>query len=181
MSKSLKEKLAAAKLPEKVVTLCLRGDLLASHDQLINELADARREVASSLAGADLDPILDKIEALRQEMLDDSIDLRIRAMPSRNWDALIKAHPPRPDDELDQRLGYNAYAFYRQALIDSCVEPALDESDWLDLIGDADQDGVLTDAQWDELTNTIYDLNRHRVSVPFLPSNWRETISSGLA
>ncbi len=181
MSKSLKEKIASAKLPERVVTLCLRGDLLARHAKLLVELSEARREADSSLAGGNAHEVLEQLEALRLEMLEDSIELRLRAMPSRSWDELIRAHPPRPDNPIDQRVGFYPYGFYRQALMEACVEPQLDAEDWLALVGDEGNDGALTDAQWDELTTAVYELNRHAVNIPFLPSNWRETLNSGLA
>ena len=185
MSKA-KELIRAAKLPETVVPVCLQADLVAEFEDAERELAQEQRGVRDSLASGGRErEISERIEALRAQMLDHTIDFRLRAMPRQTWKAFVAAHPPRKADggsvdERDRYIGLNVETFPVGLVRQSVVDPELDDEDWRVLLGDDDEErarreaegkpvegGVLTDRQFDDLQNAAWKLNRHEVDVPF--------------
>lgn len=158
-----KAALAGAKLPERSVELCLRGDLLAQLQDLQRDLIDAER-APSDASLADLGTphrIAEQIQGLREEMAEHSITVRFRALPRRQWSKLVAAHPPRPDERADVALGVNVET-YVDALIRACmVDPVFDDDDWAAL------DEALSDAQWQALTAAAWAVNAKDVEVPF--------------
>jgi hypothetical protein len=159
--------LADAKLPERTVVICLRGDLVADHEAAERELEQAERQALNSLAGTGAGPIIERIEALETEMREHSYEFRLRALPRPAWLKLCTEHPPRRDEEsgeivdADRRLGVNAETFYT-AIIRAClIDPVLTDEQWQQL------DGSLTDRQFDELSGAAWALNRGAVDVPF--------------
>lgn len=166
MTKSIKEKLAAAKLPEKPVPLCLRGDLQAQFEEMERQLAAAEKGNSGSLAGNGTRPIAEQIEALRNEMLEHTIDFRLRAMPRPEFKAFVAEHPPRKTedggiDDRDKWIGVNTETFFDALVRSSVFEPELDDEDWATL------DVALTDWQFEQLSDTAWGLNRREVDVPF--------------
>jgi hypothetical protein len=93
--KNFKAMLAGARLPEKTVPICLRGDLVAEFERLDRQLQEARRKPADSLAGTGEGEILDRMETVRQQMQDHSYDVVLRAKPKAEWRALC-AEPSAP-------------------------------------------------------------------------------------
>jgi hypothetical protein len=168
----VKAMLAAAKLPEKTVPVCLRGDLVAEHEEAERQLAEAEKlaDVRDSLdGGGGIGELVEHLEALEAQMREHTLTFRLRAMPKPKFRALVAAHPPRKDDdgeveEADRYLGVNSQTFF-DALIEACVvAPELDADDWFRLIG---PDGVLSDHQFDQLSTAAWGVNRHDVDVPF--------------
>lgn len=162
---SFKDRLKQARLPEDVVPVCLRGDLVADFESAERALKEAK----GSDSMEDERPVLqDRLEALRAEMLDNTEDFRLRAVPRPAFRALVAAHPPRRDgDEVnkaDAQLGVNVDTFFAELLKVSVVSPELDEEDWAALLD------KLTDRQYGDLTDAAWFLNRGEVNVPKLPS-----------
>lgn len=182
---SIKEKLAAARLPEETVQICLRGDLVAQFEQLERRLAEAQRTPSTSLEGDGSAEIAAAIEALREEMRVHTEDFVLRAMPRPRWRAFLAQYPPRQDadgnpDERDRGAMVNMGAFWHALIRASVVSPELDTEDWRLLLGDDDvererleaaseqvEDGRLTDRQFETLTDTAWSLNRRDVDIPF--------------
>ncbi|MFF0823065.1 hypothetical protein ACFYUR_22110 [Micromonospora haikouensis] len=173
-----KSLLAAARLPERTVPICLRGDLTAEFEDLERQLDDALRTPATSLKGDGSGAIADRMEALRSEMLAHTYRFRLRAMTRPRWHAFVAEHPPRPDgDQVDARdrvRGVNVETFFPALVRESVVDPQLDAGEWDRLIGE-----VLTDRQFDELSTAAWSLNRGEVDIPFSPAASRMTRSSG--
>src|SRR6185312_11419052 len=117
--------------------------------------------------------LADRILALEAEMLESSIDFRIRKMPNRAFRALIGEHPPRRDPETneiidrDKFVQVNLDTFFDVLLKRCTIEPELDDEDWLNLLGHNDEEierlkaegrdaeiieGSLSQPQWDRLT-----------------------------
>lgn len=156
-----KAAIAAAKLPERSVDLCLRGDLVAQLQELQRELVDAQREDEGSFDGGAALPVAQQIQALREEMLEYSVVFKLHALPRRKWTAMVAAHPPREDNEPDRVMGLNQETFF-DALVKACVvDPVLDAADWADL------DDRLSDGQWQALVNAAWAVNARDVDVPF--------------
>lgn len=163
---SFKDALKAAKLPERVVPVCLNLDLQRELELAERELADALRKPSDSLEGSGAAGIAERIHALEGRMREHTHDLRLRALPRPKWKALLAQHPPRKADdgsvlEADRFIGVNVETFFT-AIVRACViDPVLDDEDW------ALVDEKLTDAQFDALFAAAWSLNRSDVDVPF--------------
>jgi hypothetical protein len=171
--KSFAALLGTARLPEKTVDICLRGDLAADFAQADEALAKAQKRNLESLAGGgDVGELLERVQALQAEMAESTYTFRLRALTRPKFRALVRAHPsrriPSEDDpeELvvhpaDQYVGVNADTFY-DALIRAClVDPAdLGDAEWEQLVES------LNDWQYESLSDTAWALNRSDVD-PF--------------
>lgn len=163
---NFKQKLKAARLPERSVQVCLRGDLTADFEAAERDLKQVQESDFDSKEGGGISPIIERIEALREEMREHTEEFRLRAMPQPRFRALVAEHPPRRDDEgtldaSDASIGFNRETFFDALLKVSVISPELDEEDWAALLE------VLTDRQYNELTDAAWFVNRHEVSVPF--------------
>lgn len=157
--------LADAKLPERTVMICLRGDLAADHEAAERELELAEKQGSDSLAGTGAGAIVDRIEALEQEMREHTYEFRLRALPKPAWRKLCGEHPPRRGDDNEivptDLIGVNAETFY-DAIIRAClIDPELTDDEWGQLVE------ALTDRQYDEIADAAWGLNRREVDVPF--------------
>jgi hypothetical protein len=163
--KNFKAMLGEAKLPERTVPVCLRGDLAADHEAAERELEHVQRTPATSLAGNGAAEIAGRIEALEVEMREHTYDFRLRALPRHEFRSLMAAHPPRDDEQHkkdDAPFGVNRDTFF-PAVIRACVvDPELDAAEWADLL-----DNRLTDYQFQELAITAWALNAREVDIPF--------------
>lgn len=161
------ELIRSAKLPERVVPICLRGDLVAEHEQIDARLSAAQRQPSQSLAGnPEVQQLARDIQALEALMAEHVVEFRLRALPRRQWAALVAKHPPRKDDGgriVDSdAAGVNVDEFMAEVLRRCIVDPVLGDDDWALLI-----DESLNDAQYGQLTEAVWALNRGDVSVPF--------------
>lgn len=158
--------LAGAKLPERTVQICLRGDLAAEHEALERQLELAEKQAINSLAGNGAADLAEQIEALQDQMQASTYPFRFRALPRPQFRQLVNAHPPRRNEqneivEEDQFILVNSETFF-DAMIRAClVDPELDEQGWADLAES------LTDHQYSELSNAAWGINRREVDVPF--------------
>jgi hypothetical protein len=185
--KNFKAMLAEAKPSERSIAVCLRGDLVADHDEVSRELARAEKSAVDSLAGNGSVELAEKIQALEAQMLENSLDFRIRGLPRAKFHALIAEHPPRRDPETKEIIDRDRFTmvnfdtFFDTLLKQCTVEPELDEDDWLNLLGHnavereqleaegrADQivEGVLSQPQWDKLTDAAWFVNGKDVDIP---------------
>jgi hypothetical protein len=163
---STRDRLKAAKLPERTVDLCLRGDLQAEFEDLERQLA--QQVAADQAAGPRLNSspaarrIAKQIEDLRERMREETIILRMRALTRRAWGELQKQHPPRKDEADDEQLGFNPDTFIPAAIKACTYEPSdLDDETWDELL-----DERITEQQFVALQNTMMALNVRPVSVP---------------
>lgn len=162
---STKDRLQAAKLPERTVDICLRGDLQAEWEDLHRQLADAEAAAARDKrlnSVGDVQAIGDKITAVQDQMRADTIVFRMRALSRKVWAELIKKHPPRQGNDDDQQLGYNVDTFMVALIKASTYVPDdLDDETWADLL-----DERITEWQFAQLQNTALALNVRKVDVP---------------
>lgn len=159
-----KDLIKAASLPERSISLCLDQGLQAQVEELDRRL-DAPATDAPSMAGDPKTKIAQEIMALTALMGEHSITFRMRALPRRKFTALMASHPPREGNNGDRMLGFNEDTLF-DALIRACVAAPddLDEEDWAGLIG---EDGVLSSAQYEQLSDAAWAVNRRDVDVPF--------------
>jgi hypothetical protein len=163
--KNFKTLLGEAKLPERTVPVCLRGDLAADHEAAERELEQAQRTAANSLAGNGAAAIAERVEALEEQMREHTYDFRLRAMKRHDFRAFMAAHPPREDEQgkkEDAAWGVNRETFFPALIRVSVVDPELDAAEWTDLL-----DNRLTDYQFQELAVTAWALNAREVDIPF--------------
>lgn len=162
---SVKDLIAGAKLPERSVAVCLHPDLTAQMQDLERQLDVAERERlagAGSLAsGSQSRVISEQVNALRDQMLEHTLEFRVRALPRHQFTALRKEHPPREGNAFDTAAETNLETL-TEALVRACVvEPVLDADDWAAL------DENLSDAQWQLLANAAWAVCARDVAVPF--------------
>lgn len=178
---SYTDRLKGAKLPERTVPICLRGDLVAEWEAAERDLERAQKQPDTSMEGSGVGALAERIEALQAEMSEHTDDFRLRALPRHKFRALVVAHPPRVDDNNEIRredavLGVNRETFFPKLIRASVVEPELDDADWEALIG---EDGVLTDRQFGNLEDTAWFLNRGEIDIPFSLAASRARRSTG--
>jgi hypothetical protein len=165
--KNFKAMLAEAKMAEKSVAICLRGDLVADHEAAERDLELAQKKpAANSLDGNGVGAIIDRIEALEDEMREHTYDFRFRALPKPDFRALIAEYPPRRGDDgevvAEDRYIMANYDTLLPALIRAClIDPELSDEDWTAL------DAKLSDRQFGDLSDAAWFVNRGEVDVPF--------------
>jgi hypothetical protein len=166
----------AAKMPERTVQVCMRGDLVAEFESLERELEQI--DGADSLdsgAGA----LIERMEALQAEMRENTYPVKLRGMPAPAYRAFTAEHPARRDDdgeivEDDKAFGINHDTFWPALIRVSIVDPELPtDADWDEF------EAGLTDFQYGELANVAFTLNRSKVSVPFSLAASRMKASTG--
>lgn len=171
-SKTTKERLKTARLPERSISICLRGDLIADIQELERELeASVKREAgADRLAGgprAEQKKIAGQIEAKRAEMAEESIAFRVRALkPERRnpddapgWRDLVRQYPPPKDDTA--KLGVDLIPFMGEAIPLSVVSPDdMDAEDW-----ETFNDNVPA-SELSKLMTAVWELNTEGVDIP---------------
>ncbi len=166
---NFKKMLAEAKLPEKTVELCLRGDLVAEHERTEQALNVESQRNTNSLEGGRIGELAEKLVALEEQMREHTYTFLIRALPRRDFRQLLADHPPRQDGEgeLDKRdatVGLNTATFF-DAMIRAClVDPELDDETWTEL------ENKLSDRQYESLSDAAWAVNQADVSIPFSPA-----------
>lgn len=156
----------AARLPERTVPICFRGDLIADYEALDRELTKLKKNAGDSLdsgAGA----VLEQMDAVEAEMAENTYLVRLRAMTFADYNALVAKHPPRRDDDGqivddDKDLGVDVAGFWAPFIRASIIDPPLPtEADWEEFVAG------ITDYQYGLLGNTAFSLNRGSVDIPF--------------
>lgn len=184
MSTDFKSLLKQAKRPERTVDICLRGDLVADFEVADKALRDAQATASDSKEGDGVASLVDAVERIQAEMADSIYPFRLRALPRPWFRALMKAHPPREDDDPDTQVGFNRDTYFEALLKVSTVDPpmgvdvegffkellqaqaggadlpVLPDGDWPELLD------ALTDRQFGDLTDAAWFVNRDEVSVP---------------
>lgn len=167
----LKTMLTEARLPQRTVPICLRGDLVAELETLERQLEDANRRPVDSLEGNGTSELVDRIEALQQEMRDSTVTFTLRALPKPAWRKLLAEHPPRQGEDGephkdDAAIGLNMETFWDSMVRACLVDPPIDDDTWELMAG---PDGRLTDRQLGRLSDIAWEVNRGDVSIPFSP------------
>lgn len=157
--KSVDDILASAKLVEKSVTLCLRGDLQAKYEEVERQLAAAMRSPMSETLGGDPEQkrLAAESEAIRAEIADAEVTFTFRALPARRWSDLMAEHPARQG----KNEGFNLETL-PDALIAACsVEPAMTLEEVQKLCD------ALSNAQFQSLFECAWSCNQTALDVPF--------------
>jgi len=159
-SKSTKELLKAAKLPERSVSVCLRGDLVADIEALERDLKAALEDRATNGrlgSKSQAKDLADQIEAKRAEMGEAMVTFRLRAMKASEWRGYTSRHQGKDG-------GIDVLPLMGEAIPASVIEPDdMDAEDWVTFNENtpASEMGKLIDAVW--------ELNMQGVNVPKSP------------
>jgi hypothetical protein len=158
-----------AKLPERTVLICLRSDLVTIFERLQADLVAAEKTAAtvdSLAAGPDLSTQRAELDELREEMKRFTVPFMVRALPRRQFRALLAAHPPRKGDDgkVDPAdwQGVNNATYFDALIRATTVSPELDEETWQLLL-----DEKLSDAQYEALADAAFDISREKIDLPF--------------
>lgn len=154
--------LATAKLPETGVPLCLRGDLQLQHEQLEQELEEAKEaDRGDSLAaGGKARKVAEQIRDLEAEMREHTHVFALRALPRKVFRDLVEQHPPREGNKDDQVFGVNTMSFPVPLIAASCTDPVMIVEQVEQLLD------LLTEGQMLELYGAALHLNRGTVDAP---------------
>ena len=153
---------------ERVVRMCVSGDLYAEHQRLEAQLDSLLESTFGSrkindTGTAEKNRLADQITQLEKKMDAESFDFRFQSMTKHEWSDLQGKHPPRDGVEIDKRMGFNEETFSAAAVQRCCVSPA-----------GMDDDAAFT-AFWDTLSSGQRDVlfyqgawaaNRETGSVP---------------
>jgi hypothetical protein len=137
----IEQVLARAKHRVVTVGVCVAGDLLGRHQELEEQLVQARiddeREDRHALAPG----IARKIEELEAEIAQARVPFTFRAIGRRAWSDLMTAFPPSEEDRRNG-AGYDKVMFEPAAIAASCVSPVM-TVEQVERLGD-----VLNEGQW---------------------------------
>lgn len=151
---------AAPRLGE--VTVCARGDLVASHRDLVQQLG-AMVVDDDSLEATDDDAkraIAEQIVAVEAEIEKSRVTIKLQSIGGR-WSNLLREHPPSGDQRL---MGYdnNPDTFQPAAIAACAVDPpiTLEQATKMQI--------VLDEGEWGTVYTTVQHLNRARTPNPKL-------------
>jgi len=157
----------AARLPERTVPICFRGDLVAEFEGLDRELQEAKLANPDSLDSG-TGALLERMDAVQAEMRENTYPVVLRAMAFPDYNAFIAKHPARRDPEKDEivrddvALGVNVETFWPAFIRASIIDPELPtDADWEEFVAG------ITDYQYSQIGNTAFALNRSGVDIPF--------------
>lgn len=140
---------------ERVVPICVRGDLVAQVQELELQAVTAEDEDTNNGrlgSEAQAPKLAKRIKTIEAEMRKYTYEFRFRAVPPKQWADLLAEHP---DKKGQLRVDYYSLEFRVAAVAASCVEPE----------GMADVDGVrrlfaeLQAGQCDELFEAAWGVN----------------------
>ena len=126
--RKLTEVVAQSKPRTETVRLCLRGDLLARHEQLEQDLARAR-ELDEATNEPDTAPaIAREIKALEAEIREAEVPFVFESIGQSAWSDLLAEHPPTKE-EREAGLDHHPDTFCIEAVARSMVDPDPGEGD----------------------------------------------------
>lgn len=162
MTADIEAWLAEAELPERSVSLCLQGSLVAEYERLDAQLRQAA-QTAGSLAGdSPAQQIAAQMEVLHERMLADARILRFRALPPRVFSDLRAKQPleKKPDQTDDEHA--DAYHVWVCGIVAaSCVDPVM-TAEQVDRLSQ-----TLSDGLWRLVTAAAWDVNTSAQDIPF--------------
>ena len=164
--RSFKELLGLARLPERTVPVCLRGDLRAEFERLERDLEQAREASKDSMAPPGAAELIERMDAIQAEMREATYPFVLRGLGSPKYLALRAKHPPRKGDDgdllpEDRDLKVNVDTFTYDLVRKSVIDPVLDDDEFEDLLDH------LTNYQYMQLAVGALELNATEVDVPF--------------
>jgi hypothetical protein len=159
---SIDDIISSAKLPEKTIELCLRGDLQAQWEDLERQFQAVQEQDGDTLGGgAHARDLADRMAGVAEEMRSHQVTFLFRGLSHRAYSDLLKAHKA-PEEKRDEAVDGLDWGTYPTALIAACaVDPAMSYEQAEKL------SEVVSNKQFDDLFAAALSVNRAAVSVPF--------------
>lgn len=173
------------KRAESIIEFCTDLAVRAEWEAANEALLEARTRRGERWASKDVSELATKVTELEAQMESSVLLFRLRAVPRKDWQEAVSANPPRPENEGDEAMGVDVSSFFDALLgsvgtIVSVTEKTSGDvvdfdpvADWKPL---ADE---MTDGQYGEFAQKVFELNRGVTSRPFSPTASRETNASG--
>jgi hypothetical protein len=123
---SIDDIISSAKLPEKTIELCLRGDLQAQWEDLERQFQAVQEQDGDTLGGgAHARDLADRMAGVAEEMRSHQVTFLFRGLSHRAYSDLLKAHKA-PEEKRDEAVDGLDWGTYPTALIAACaVDPAM--------------------------------------------------------
>jgi hypothetical protein len=158
---SIDDIISSARLPEKTITMCLRGDLQAQWEDLERQFQATQEQDGDTVGG---DPhardLADRMQAISDEMRHHQVTFLFRGLSHRAYSDLLAANKAAEGQE--KAVDGLDWETFPTALIAACaVDPAM-SVDQVEKLSE-----VLTNRQWDDLFSAAFACNRNKVDVPF--------------
>ena len=149
--------IASAKLREQSITLCLRGDLAARHQEAVQALEALTPDGVTGSLGGPVVEAAQKVRELEAEMREASTTFLFRALGDREYRALKAAHPGREG----QQESFNVDTYPAALVAASSADPVMTVPDVERLFE------VLSEGLRDQLFGAAFMVNEGRDGVPF--------------
>lgn len=157
------EIISSIKRPERMVPLCLRGDLQSEWDRLEEafNIADTTisGDVLETGRSAEAARLAQEMELVRHQMMATTVRFTLRALGRKDWKKIAADNPPS-DDDLSG-LDVDEEQFVTDMIAACCIEPTMTRSQAETLRDE------LTDGQWQSLATAAWELNKNTLVVPF--------------
>lgn len=147
-----------AKAPERVVDICLDGDLNAEHDILEQQLAIAQRASAATMGGSsEQADLARRIQDVEERMQASVVQFRLRAITRAQMNKLFEEHPARDG----KREAFNVETAPAALVAMSCVEPTMTLEQAREL------EAALGNGEFNKLSDAAWEVSSSGGSVPF--------------
>lgn len=158
MGQSIADILKQAKPRERVVPVCIRGDLAGEAERLAAELARTSEEwepsdLTETHPGRELAA---QLKAVREQIRAAEVPFTLRYIGDRAYSDLLAAHPSEDEGKL-----FDEVTFPRALIVASCVDPVMTEEEAADLFE------VLNQGEIDKLANAAWDVHTSADVAPF--------------
>lgn len=156
-----------AKFRTAKFSMCLDEDLIEQYDALRAQRDAAMAERADSLAGPRAPEFDEPLGQLREQIDEATLTLTFTALARPRFRELCDKFPPSRDENgvinvTEDIIGVHFDDFMAAIIPMSIVDPELASEDIRTLVEER-----MTDRQYQEMTDVIWDLNRGKVNIPF--------------
>lgn len=108
------------------VRIVRRADLIATHQKLDAKLATARAAASDDLWSPEVAALTRQIRELETEIEASEAVFHFRAVSKRQWQDLIRAHPPtKAQLEAEPGIDFNPETFPPAAIVACAIDPTL--------------------------------------------------------
>lgn len=171
------------KRPERTVELCTDAALQADWEAAEKALAEARKTPAQTMGGAgEANKLAEQVRQLEGAMRESVVRFRLRALPRSEWVAIHARHKAGKDaSEADKQFGAKMETFFEEVIPKSVVAVTDHAGDPIEFDAEAEWGPLaddMTERQYSDFCNAVFNLNRGEVSVPFSRAASRRTPAS---
>lgn len=156
----IEQVLAQVRPKTTTVRVCLRGDLLAAHEDAERALAEARRGDVLENKYAQAPDAARRVQEIEAELDEAATVFTFAAVGQKAWTDLLVQHKPSDEDRA-QGYEFDPQTFPQTAIAASAVDPKMNPTQAQRLFE------VLNFGQWQQLWGACLAVNVEGSSVPF--------------